>query len=260
MSGGAWLALVIVVVALGGLFAFTRTLFWKRLLLRRATEHAAAGRIGRMIGLLERNRDRGSVSDPLTNALIFFNIRAGQLERARELVEEAMARGDASAAAEAQLGFIAGAGGDSGAAEGHYRKALSMDPELRGTLNVNLAALLIERGEKLDEAEALLREALESRTGPARSGVHLNLALLHLAREEGREALVQSLTGYELLPGIEPTRETRSHALALASKAYELLGDAEEAGKMARRAVKLAEGLPGEAALRAQLKALLAPE
>ena len=249
----AGIALAIVV----GAWLLTRSRVWKSAILRRATRHAAMGNVDRMIRLLERNRDRSNVADPLTNALIFFSIRAGRLDEARRMVKDAIDRGDTSAGAVAQLGFIAGAEGDSEEAEKRYRQALEMDPELRNTLNVNLAALLIERGESFEEAETLLREALELREGPARSGVHLNLALLHLARGEGREALVQSLTGYELLPGTELTRETRSHALALAAKSYELLGDMEEARKMARKAVRLLEGTPSEQAIRQQLGALI---
>ena len=260
MGPGLLIVLAVCAVLVVGAFLLTRSPHWKRLILRRATMHAARGRIDRMMSLLERNRDASSVVDPLTNALIYFFISAGKTDMARELVEQAISLGDDSASAVAQLGFIAGADGERDEAEKRYREALSIDPALRSTLNVNLAALLIERGTGLDEAGTLLREALELREGASKSGVHMNLALLHLARREGREALVQSLTGYELLPAGELTREARSHALALASKAYQLLEDMEEARKMAAKALRLVEGTPGEAALRQQLGTLLAPE
>lgn len=257
MNNGTMIIAAVAVVFIVGVYFYTKTIFWKRYLLRKATIFAAKGKVGKMLSLLERNRNRKSVSDPLTNALIFFNIRSNRLEEAEKMVNEAVKLGDDSANAIAQLGFIAGARGDSGKAEQYYRTALEKDNSLKSTLNVNLAALMIERNKNLDEAETLLREVLDMRQGAARSSVHVNLAMVYLARREGRKALVQALTGYELLPGIETTKESRAHALAIAAKANEILGEMEEAGNMASKAAKLVKGLPTEKRLREQLNSIL---
>jgi Tfp pilus assembly protein PilF len=240
-----WYKLGVIVVLLAIFLYLSHRLFksmpWKRFQLRRASIMAAGGRVEKMLRFLERNRDRSSVSDPLTNALVYFLIRAGSLDRAEDVVNEAMERGDDSGRALAQLGYIAGGRQDTESAESYYRRALEKDESLKSTLNVNLAALLIEEGERFEEAERLLEEALEMREGIGRSGVHLNLAILHMKRDEHRKALVQAQTAYELLPNSEATRRSRAQALALASRAYVSLGEREESRKMASKAMKLLE-------------------
>jgi len=238
-----WVKLAIVIVLLGVFVYLSRKVFtssaWKRYQLRRASMMAARGEIEKMISYLERNMDRRSVSDPLTNALVFFHIRSGQLERAEELVMDAMERGDGSGRALAQLGYIAAGRDSREEAEQYYRQAVEKDPELRSTVNVNLAAMLIEDGRNLDAAEDLLNEALDLREGSAKSGVHINLALLSMKRGDPRQALVQALTGYELMPAQKVTARSRANALAIASRAYRDQGESEESSRLASKALKI---------------------
>ncbi len=233
-----------------------RSPYWKQRQLKKASVMAARGDIDGMIGYLEKNRNTRSVSCPLSNALIYFLIRAGRLDEAESVILDAIEKGDSSGIAIAQLGYVSADRGEKGAAEEYYRRAIRKDDSLKSTLNVNLAALLIESGERLDEAEELLREALEHREGNAKSGVHVNLALLHMKRNEPREALVQALTGYELMPGAGFTKLSRAQALAVAARAYRSLGDTSEAAKMAGKAIKLLEGLPGTDKLAEELRHL----
>lgn len=240
-----WIKLAVVVGLLGVFLYLSRKVFtssaWKRYQLRRASILAAKGQIQKMIRYLERNMDRSSVSDPLTNALVFFHIRSGQLDRAEELVMDAMERGDGSGRAVAQLGYIAAGRDRREEAEQYYRRALKLDPELGSTVNVNLAAMLIEDGRDLEEAEKLLNQALELREGSSRSGVHINLALLYMKRGRPRQALVQALTGYELMPAQRVTARSRANALAIAARAYRDQGEKEESARLASKALKTLE-------------------
>ncbi len=250
----AWALALLVLLALGGIM-LTRSMAWKRLQLQKASRLAAADRVDEMIHYLERNRDRSSVVEPLTNALVYFLIRSGRFDEAERVVVQAIEKGDRSAASIGQLGYISAGRGDAVQAEQYYRKAMEKDPSLKATLAVNLAGLLLERRERLDEAEELLCEALELRQGSARSGVHVNLALLHLERREPRDALVHAMTGYELLSSSDLTRGPRAQALALAARASRLLGEGTEAIDLARKAMKLVGGLPGWEKLHGELAA-----
>jgi pentatricopeptide repeat protein len=248
------LAALIFLTALG--LAYMRTPAYRKLLLRRAAVLASAGKIDAMIDLLDRNRKRSSVADPLTNALIYFYIRSGRFDEAEKVVLEAMEKGDRSGMAIAQLGFSAAGRGDPKAAEDLYRKALEKDSGLRKSLNVNIAGLLIESGQRLDEAERLLEEALELREGEAKGGVHINLALLHMKRKQPRDALVHAMTAYEVQPVAEITRLGRGHALALAARASQMLGEKTECVELASKALKLVSGLAGSEKLVSELEIL----
>lgn len=254
----AALAALVVLTAAG--FLLMRTPAWKSVQLRRAAVLAASGRVEEMIRMLRRNRDRRSVKDPLTNALVYFLIRAGRFDEAEDAVAEAIQKGDASGTALGQLGLIESGRGNAAQAEQYYRRALEKEPELAGSLGVNLAGLLIEKrdGAGLEEAEKLLQGALEIRSGASRSGVHINMSLLGLARSQPRDALVHAMTAYELMPSGEHSRGSRAQALALASRASSLLGEAGEAVELARKALSLLEGLAGFDKLHAEIEGMLA--
>ena len=256
MSAAILAALVVLALCTAAALFYMHTPAYRRLLLRRAAALAAAGRIDSMLRLLERNRDRSTVKDPLSNALVYFHIRSGRFDEAEKIVLEAMERGDRSGMAIAQLGYSAAGRGDRKAAEELYRKAIEKDPALKKTLNVNIAASMIEAGERLDEAEALLREALELRDGEARGGVHINMALLHLRRKQPRDALVHAMTGYEVQPSSELTRLGRGQALALAARASEMLGEKRDSVELAEKALRLVAGLPGAERLVSELEIL----
>lgn len=255
MSWAGWAALA--VLAAGALAVLlTRTAAWKRFQLRRASMMAAADRVDDMVRFLDRNRSRRSVVDPLSNALVYFLIRAGRLDEAEKVVTEAIEKGDRSGTALGQLGFIAAGRGDHAGAEELYRRAMERDPALKPTLSVNLAGMMIERRERLDEAEALLEQALEGREGSSRSGVHLNLSMLEMARGRHREALVHALTAHGLIPAAPVTRGVRAQALALAARAALSMGDAAECRSHADRALELVADLPGFDRLRAELETM----
>ncbi len=236
--------LVLLVLFLSWRLVSSRT--WKQLQLRKAAKLAAAGRTGEMLGFLRRNMNRKDVSDPITNALVYFYIKSGQFDEAESVISTAIEKGDDSAMALAQLGYVAGGRKDHAAAEEYYRRALSMDESLRPTMNMNIAGMLIETGQRLDEAEKLLKETLELREGTTRSGVHTNLAMLYLKKEQPVEARVQAMTAYELLPsGSAILNGSRASALALASRACAMQGEPDEAAKLASKALKLVQDIPG---------------
>ena len=83
---------------------------WKQLQLRKAAKIAAGGKTDDMIEFLKRNMNKKSVSDPLTNALVYFYIKAGLYDEAESIILEAIEKGDDSAMALAQLGYVAVAG------------------------------------------------------------------------------------------------------------------------------------------------------
>ncbi len=258
MNGMVIAGLVALALLTGLGIHFMRSPAWKKLQLRRASMLAASNRIDAMTRLLERNRNRKSVKDPLTNALVYFYIRAGKLDDAETVVAEAIQKGDDSGTALGQLGLIASGRGESESAELYYRKALEKEPDLMRSLGVNLAGLLIERRKDLDEADRLLQKALETREGASRSGVHVNIALLDLARNRPRDALVHAMTGYELMPSGDSTRGARAQALALAARASTLLGEGGEARELSRKALGLIQDRPGWEKLQSEIEGMSA--
>jgi Tfp pilus assembly protein PilF len=248
--------LIMVVLFLAWRLATSST--WKQLQLRRAAKMASSGDVEGMLKYLRRNMKKSDVSDPLTNALIYFHIRSGNLDEAAGAIEEAIRLGDTSGMALAQMGYVAGGRGDRKQAELNYREAMERDPSLRGTMLVNISGMLVESGERLDEAEGMLREALDLREGSARSGIYMNLALLHLRRKQPVEARVQALTAYELIPaGGLLMSTTRANALAIASRACMMQGDRAEAASLAAKALHLVEDIPGMEKLADELRKLV---
>lgn len=228
---------------------------WKQIQLRKAAKLAAVGKTDDMISYLNRNINRKHVSDPLTNALIYFHIRAGNFDEAEAIIAYAMEKGDDSGMALAQLGYVHGGRGDRTKAEEYYMKALEREESLKPTMYMNIAGMLIESGERLDEAEDLLNQALELREGSARSGIHTNLAMLYLKKKQPVDARVQAMTAYELIPsGSILLNTSRANALAIASRACMMQGDKSEASKFASKALKLIEDLPGTDRLAEELK------
>lgn len=238
-----------------------RSSTWKQIQLRKAAKLAASGRTDLMLDYLRRNINKKDVSDPVTNALIYFYIKSGQFQEAESVIRTAMDKGGESAMALAQLGYVAGGRKDPEAAEGYYRRALALDESLRPTMNMNIAGMLIESGQRLEEAEKLLEEALELREGSARSGIHANLAMLYLKRGQPVEARVQAMTAYELLPsGSAILNASRANALALASRACSMQGEKKESMKLAGKALKLVEEVPGMEKMADELRYLASGE
>lgn len=233
---------------------------WKQRQLKKASEMAAAGKVDDMISYLEVNRDHKRVSCPLTNALIFYFIRSGEGDRAEKIAMEAIGAGDDSGTAMAQMAYIAQQRGDTGDAEKFYLQAIAKDGKLAGTMKVNLAGLLIslDGNDRLDEAEKLLEEALEHREGSGKSGVYLNMAMLHMKRKEYSRARMSALTSAELLPNSPLTVLGRAQAFGLAARCSRELKDEKEAGRLAEKALKILGDLPGTAKLKSELKDLTA--
>lgn len=245
--------LILIVLFLA--WRLTKSTTWKQLQLRKAARMATGGDIEGMLAYLRRNMKRNDVSDPLTNALIYFHIRSGDYDRAEKAIRDAIDRGDDSGMALAQLGYVAGGRGDRAGAEECYRGAMEKDDALKGTMYVNIAGMLIEADERLDEAEELLRKALELREGAARSGVHMNLAMLHLRRKQPVDARVQAMTAYSLIPsGSLLLNTSRANALSMASRACLMQGEKDEATRLAGKALKLVEEIPGTEKLAAELR------
>ncbi len=233
---------------------------WKQKQLKKASEMAAAGKVDEMIAYLEANRDRKTVSCPLTNALVFYFIRSGDADRAEKVVVEAMGEGDASGTAMAQMAYIAQQRGNNTDAERFYRRAIETDEKLAGTMKVNLAGLLINMNERLDEAEKLLEEALEQRDGAGKSGVYLNMAMLHMNKKDYSRARMHAITSAELLPDSPITKMGRAQAFGLAARCSMKLEDPREAKRLAAKALKILDSQPGTKKLQEELLALAGEE
>lgn len=230
--------------------------FWKGRQLRKASMMAARGRITEMTGYLTANMDKSRVSCPLTNALIYFHIRSGNLDSAEKIVLDAIGKGDKSGGAVAQLAYIAQGRNDWENAESLYGKAIDLEPSLSPTLRMNIAGLLIQQNIRLDEAEAILTEALESCGGPSKSAVHLNLAMLNSGKGNHSRAKVHALTAFELMPDNQLTQLGRAQALGLAAGASRRMNDREESSRLASKALKVLDDLPGTDKLKAELREL----
>lgn len=250
----AFLILIVLFLA----WRLTRSTAWKQIQLRKAAKLAASGKTDDMISYLNRNMNRKRVSDPLTNALIYFHIRSGNYDDAEAAIICAMENGDDSGMALAQLGYVAGGRKEPDKAEEYYRKAIERDESLKPTMYINIAGMLIESGERLDEAEDLLKQALELREGPSRSGIHVNLAMLYLKKKQAVDARVQAMTAYELIPsGSMLLKTSKANALAIASRACTMQGEKDEASQLASKALKLIEDTPGTEKLVEELKHLI---
>lgn len=246
--------LLLFLVILG--LALLRSPFWKRRQLRKASMMAARGNIRGMTEYLRANMDGSRVSCPLTNALVYFFIRAGDLDSAEKIVTEAMGRGDGSGGAVAQLAYIAQGRGESENAEKLYERAMELEPSLAPTLRMNIAGMLVQRNTRLDEAERLLQDALEAHGGPSKSSVHLNLAMLNSKTGNHSRAKVHALTAFELMPDNDVTRLGRAQALGLAAGASRGMNDPGEAARLASKAIKVLGDIPGADKLREELAGL----
>lgn len=238
-------------LALG--FGLARSPFWKRRQLRKASMMAARGRIQEMISYLRANMDKSRVSCPLTNALVYFFIRAGDLDSAEKIVTEAMGRGDSSGGAVAQMAYIAQGRGEWENAEKLYLRAMELEPSLAPALRMNVAGMLIQGNVRLGEAETLLQEALEAPGGPSKSSVHLNLAMLNSRLGNHSRAKVHALTAFELMPDTQVSRLGRAQALGFAAGASRGMNDPGEASRLAAKAVKVLGDTPGADKLREEL-------
>lgn len=254
-----WFVVIAVFIALVFFLAWrlVRSSTWKQIQLRKAARLGSSGRTEEMLTYLRRNMNKKNVADPITNALVYFYIKAGEYDKAEEIISGAIEEGDSSGMALAQLGYVAGGRKQHKMAEEYYRRALEMDPSLKPTMNMNIAGMLIDQEERLEEAEELLLEALELREGTARSGIHTNLALLYLKMKDPVRARVQAMTAYELIPsGSAILNSSRANALSLASRACAMQGDRQEASKLATKALKLVEDLPGMNRMAEELRKL----
>ena len=229
---------------------------WKQRQLQKAAKMASEGNVQGMIDYLETNRNRKSVACPLTNALVFYFIRSGESDKAEKIVVAAMDAGDESGTAMAQMAYIAQQKGQNDSAEKYYRKAMELDPKLEGTMKVNLAGLFINMDQRLDEAEELLEEALEQREGAGKSGVYLNLAMLHMKRKEYSRARASAMTSAELLPDTPITRMGKAQAFGLAARCSVKLNDSSEAKRLATKALKTLDKQPGTEKLQQELLAI----
>lgn len=100
--------------------------------------------------------------------------RAGRLDDARALYEQALTGRSGWAAVHNNLAMVLRASGDATGAEAQFRAALELEPDLTGALS-NLGALLVEQN-RYSEADSLLSRA---RTlAPDHAGVLYNCGVL----------------------------------------------------------------------------------
>ena len=238
-------------------YRFLKSPVWKQRQLQKAAKMAAEGKIQEMIDYLEVNREKKSVACPLTNALVFYFIRSGDTDRAEKVVLDAIGAGDDSGTAMAQMAYISQQKGQNENAEKFYRQAMEKDPNLEGTMKVNLAGLFINMDQRLDEAQELLDEALEQREGAGKSGVYLNIAMLQMKRKEYNRARVSAMTSAELLPDTPITRMGKAQAFGLAARCSLKLNDSGEAKRLAGKALKTLDDQPGTEKLQKELEAIV---
>lgn len=126
--------------------------------------------------------------------LAYQSGRSSALERARSLLLPLARRDDASAVDLLRAGQLELACGNLDASEDYLRRSLRLSPEQPEAAN-NLAYVLLRRGEKLDEARALVEESIR-RDGRV-AAYHDTLARVQLAqgrRDEARKSFEQAVT------------------------------------------------------------------
>lgn len=123
------------------------------------------------------------LNDPLTavehNDLGVAYERAGHTDLAAREYKKALKKNRHFAVAHVNLGNLAAASGRWDEAERRYRAALKMNPDDADAMN-NLATALLQRGKRLDEAEALAARAVA--TGGRDSLYRATLAEVRSAR------------------------------------------------------------------------------
>ncbi len=144
----------------------------------------------------------------------------GRLDEAAALYRHLLGRDPSSALLWTNLGNVESARGARAEAEAAYRRALALEPAFRDALN-NLAWLLLEQGERLDEAADLASRAVAA-DGP---DPHLVLdTLAHALRARGdcrgalaaaERAVALALPDSPVLPDLEEhLAATRSACLS----------------------------------------------
>jgi tetratricopeptide (TPR) repeat protein len=144
---------------------------------------------------------------------------AGAAREAIPLLEEALAERPAEVALRFWLGVAHESAGDLDAALGHMNALLAIEPDHADALNF-VGYSWADRGERLDEAEALLRRALELR--PATPAYLDSLGWVYFRKGDVARA-VEALERADRLGGPEPT------VLEHLGDAYRLAGRASDA-------------------------------
>ena len=132
--------------------------------------------------------------------------QAGRLDAAAERYERILEASPESLRAWVNLGNVEAGRGLSSEAERAYRRALSISPDDPDALN-NLAWLFLQEGSRLEEAEALARNAARRR-GPDRALILDTVARIQSAR--GRCADADATYAEALaLPALPPGQRSR---------------------------------------------------
>jgi Tfp pilus assembly protein PilF len=136
---------------------------------------------------------------------------AGRLEEAADLYAESI-RLHPTAEAHTFLGWAWSFLGRVEEAIAECRKAIEVDPDFGNPYN-DIGAYLIELG-RHDEAVPWLRKAMEAPRYEPRHYPHLNLARVHLHRNEWGEAAGELRRTLEIAPDCEPARRELAKLLA----------------------------------------------
>jgi Flp pilus assembly protein TadD len=214
-----------------------------RLVVTRAAVLEREGRAADGLAALRAARDAreraGAAADAraLTVALAEALGRAGRTGEAVELVRTALARSPRDPELLYALGAAHDRAGETDAAIADMRALLALDPDHVEALNF-VGYTLAVRGERLDEAERLVRRALE--LGPRTGHVLDSLGWVLFRRGDVRRAL-ELLEQADALGGPDPT--TLEHL----GDAYRALSRHADAERTYRRAlVAPGEGAPAE--------------
>lgn len=125
-----------------------------------ATAVERGRQLGGDAGVLEAQRDLGTLTTDGTLQLATRYLHRGNVERATELYREAAGRDPQSIGAAYGLGYGLLQAGRYAEAEDAFRRVLELDPESADGRNA-LAFILAQTGDSLDVAERLAGEALE---------------------------------------------------------------------------------------------------
>jgi tetratricopeptide (TPR) repeat protein len=201
-----------------------------------------------------QNHDPSSPSLRIEQAIKAYD--AGKREEAHSLLATLAETGKANEVAYFYLGMIAYDAGDFTAAEAHFRKAISINPNYAPPYS-DLSAILLEQ-QKLEEAENMAEKA--TKLDPSYAPGFANLGMVQYLRNKKEDAYDSFLAAAKLDPAIITSSGAEmltqyndpnaalyylnislaaapNHPLTLldAGQAYRMLGDNKKAKELLKR-------------------------
>jgi tetratricopeptide (TPR) repeat protein len=154
-------------------------------------------------------------------------IQAGDFEKARGILEQAVAAAPGDAQAAFYLGVALHSLGDAEGAVARYEKALALDPNL-AEARVNLSAALLDAGQA-DRALAVVEQALAS--APNDPALLLNRAMALSHKGDAKAAAAAFEKAVRANPGDPETRFLYAQALEQAGESGKALTELKRLGE-----------------------------